>query len=66
MEDDTESNKLSFSQFIESNNIGVKTPWKKATTNSVQSSFSDTADMQKIGVIGTRPEGFDTCDYDSV
>ena len=22
--------------------------------------------MQKIGVIGTRPEGFDTCDYDSV
>ena len=66
MEDDSESNKLSFSQFIESNNIGVKTAWKKATTNNVQPSFGDTADMQKIGVIGTRPEGFDTCDYDSV
>ena len=66
IEDDSESNKLSFSQFIESNNIGVKTAWKKATTNSVQPSFGDTADMQKIGVIGTRPEGFDTCDYDSV
>ena len=66
MEDDSESNKLSFSQFIESNNIGVKTAWKKAKTNNVQPSFGDTADMQKIGVIGTRPEGFDTCDYDSV
>ena len=66
MEDDSESNKLSFSQFIESNNIGVKTAWKKAITKGVQPSFGDTADMQKIGVIGTRPEGFDTCDYDSV
>ncbi|MCH2477615.1 MAG: hypothetical protein MK218_06620 [Gammaproteobacteria bacterium] len=66
MEDDSESNKLSFSQFIESNNIGMKTAWKKAKTNNLQPSFGDTADMQKIGVIGTRPEGFDTCDYDSV
>ena len=66
IEDDSESNKLSFSQFIESNNIGVKTAWKKATTDRNQSNFTDTVDMQKIGVIGTRPEGFDTCDYDSV
>ena len=65
MEDDSEANKLSFSRFIESNNNSVKTVWKKATTNSVQSSFADTIDSQKIGVIGTRPEGFDTCDYDS-
>ena len=66
IEDDSESIKLSFSQFIESNNIGVKTAWKKATTDRNQSNFTDTVDMQKIGVIGTRPEGFDTCDYDSV
>jgi len=65
MEDDSNANKLSFSRFIESNNNSVKTVWKKATTNSVQSSFGDTVDSQKIGVIGTRPEGFDTCDYDS-
>jgi len=65
MEDDSNANKLSFSRFIESNNNSVKTVWKKATTNSVQSSFGDTIDSQKIGVIGTRPEGFDTCDYDS-
>ena len=65
MEDDSKANKLSFSRFIESNNNSVKTVWKKATTNSVQSSFGDTVDSQKIGVIGTRPEGFDTCDYDS-
>ena len=44
----------------------MKTPWKKATTDRNQSNFTDTVDMQKIGVIGTRPEGFDTCDYDSV
>ena len=66
MEEDSKANKLSFSQFIESNNNSVKTLWKKATTDRNQSSFTDTVDMQKIGVIGTRPEGFDTCDYDSV
>ena len=65
MEEDSKANKLSFSQFIESNN-SVKTLWEKATTDRNQSSFTDTVDMQKIGVIGTRPEGFDTCDYDSV
>ena len=66
MEDDSKANKLSFSQFIERNNNSVKTLWKKATTDRNQSSFTDTVDRQKIGVIGTRPEGFDTCDYDSV
>jgi len=66
MEEDSKANKLSFSQFIESNNNSVKTLWKKATTDRNQSSFTDTVDRQKIGVIGTRPEGFDTCDYDSV
>ena len=66
MEEDSKANKLSFSQFIESNNNSVKTLWKKATTDRNQSSFTDTVDMQKIGVIGTRPEGFYTCDYDSV
>ena len=66
MEEDSKANKLSFSQFIESNKNSVKTLWKKATTDRNQSSFTDTVDMQKIGVIGTRPEGFDTCDYDSV
>ena len=65
MEEDSKANKLSFSQFIESNN-SVKTLWKKATMDRNQSSFTDTVDSQKIGVIGTRPEGFDTCDYDSV
>jgi len=66
MEEDSKANKLSFSQFIESNNNSVKTLWKKATTDRNQSNFTDTVDRQKIGVIGTRPEGFDTCDYDSV
>ena len=66
MEEDSKANKLSFSQFIESNNNSVKTLWKKATTDRNQSSFTDTVDRQKIGVIGTRPEGFYTCDYDSV
>ncbi|MFM1594365.1 MAG: hypothetical protein ACKJRS_08375, partial [Woeseiaceae bacterium] len=66
MEEDSKANKLSFSQFIESNNNSVKTSWKKATTDRNQSNFTDTVDRQKIGVIGTRPEGFYTCDYDSV
>ena len=66
MEEDSKANKLSFSQFIESNNNSVKTLWKKATTDRNQSNFTDTVDRQKIGVIGTRPEGFYTCDYDSV
>ena len=66
MEEDSKASRLSFSQFIESNINNVKTSWKKATTDRNQSNFTDTVDRQKIGVIGTRPEGFYTCDYDSV
>ena len=38
--------------------------WNKATISNNQSDFNYTIDKQTIGIIGARPEGFDTCDYD--
>ena len=65
MEKDSKTNQRSFSQFIESSSGNEIVSWKKAAITSNQGDFSYTIDKQTIGIIGTRPEGFDTCDYDS-
>ena len=65
MEKDSKTNQRLFSQFIESSSGNEIVSWKKAAITSNQGDFSYTIDKQTIGIIGTRPEGFDTCDYDS-
>jgi hypothetical protein len=64
MEIDAKVNKLSFSKFIVSSNDNENTSWNEATISNDQIDFNYTIDKQTIGIIGTRPEGFDTCDYD--
>jgi L-fucose isomerase-like protein len=64
MESDAKVNKLSFSKFIASSNHNENTSWNEATISNDQIDFNYTIDKQTIGIIGTRPEGFDTCDYD--
>ncbi len=65
MEKDSKTNQRLFSQFIESSSNNENISWEKATISANQGDFSYTIDKQTIGIIGTRPEGFDTCDYDS-
>ena len=64
MQNDTKFNKLSFSKFIESSNDNENTLWNEATISNNQSDFNYTIDKQTIGIIGAKPEGFYTCDYD--
>ena len=65
MEEDDKANEMSFSNFIESQNESKKIAWDIATIANINADFDYTIDKQTIGIIGTRPEGFDTCDYDS-
>jgi len=65
MEEDDKVNEMSFSNFIESQNESKKIAWDIATIANINADFDYSIDKQTIGIIGTRPEGFDTCDYDS-
>ncbi len=65
MEGDAKANELAFSNFIKSNNESEQDSWSEATISNDQVDFDYTIDKQTIGIIGTRPEGFYTCDYDS-
>ena len=65
MEEDDKNNEMSFSNFIESQNESNKIAWDIATIANINADFDYSIDKQTIGIIGTRPEGFDTCDYDS-
>ena len=65
MEEDDKANEMSFSNFIESQNESNKIAWEIATIANINADFDYSIDKQTIGIIGTRPEGFDTCDYDS-
>ena len=65
MEEDDKANEMSFSNFIESQNESKKIAWDIATIANINADFDYSIDKQTIGIIGTRPEGFDTCDYDS-
>ena len=65
MEEDDKTNEISFSNFIQSQNESKKTSWNIASISDHTVDFDYSIDKQTIGIIGTRPEGFDTCDYDS-
>ena len=65
MEEDDKANEMSFSNFIKSQNESKKIAWDIATIANINADFDYSIDKQTIGIIGTRPEGFDTCDYDS-
>lgn len=65
MEEDDKNNEMSFSNFIEGQNESNKIAWDIATIANINADFDYSIDKQTIGIIGTRPEGFDTCDYDS-
>ena len=65
MEEDDKANEMSFSNFIESQNESKKIAWDIASITNSNADFDYSIDKQTIGIIGTRPEGFDTCDYDS-
>ena len=65
MEEDDKANEMSFSNFIETQNESNKIAWDIATIANINADFDYSIDKQTIGIIGTRPEGFDTCDYDS-
>jgi L-arabinose isomerase len=60
--------KLFFSKFIKKNNKqNKKTKWKKIHLYNVNFPQKlSIAKKQTIGIIGKRPDGFDTCDYDKV
>ncbi len=65
MERDDSINESLFSNFINSSDENEQISWNEATISNNQLDFNYTVDKQTIGIIGTRPEGFDTCDYDS-
>ena len=65
MESDEKVNESSFLSFISSKNEANQLSWKVATITNNHIDFDYTIDKQTIGIIGTRPEGFDTCDYNS-
>ena len=65
MEEDETENEMLFSNFINNQNSSKDTSWNLATISDPQADFDYSIDKQTIGIIGTRPEGFDTCDYDS-
>ena len=65
MDKDDKINEISFNSFIKgkSNSEGIS--WDIASIADENAKFDYSIDRQTIGIIGTRPEGFDTCDYDS-
>ena len=65
MEEDDKANEMSFSNFIEGQSGSEKIEWDIASITNINADFDYSIDKQTIGIIGTRPEGFDTCDYDS-
>ena len=65
MESDEKVNESSFLGFISGTAEVDQLSWKEATISNNHADFDYTIDKQTIGIIGTRPEGFDTCDYDS-
>ena len=65
MEEDDKANEMSFSNFIEGQSGSKKIEWDIASITNSNADFNYSIDKQTIGIIGTRPEGFDTCDYDS-
>ena len=65
MDADEKLNKSLFEGFISGNVIKDQHSWKEASLSNSQTNFDYSIDKQTIGIIGTRPEGFDTCDYDS-
>ena len=65
IESDDSVNKSLFLNFINGSNDNQPLLWNKATLSGNEVDFNYTIDKQTIGIIGTRPEGFDTCDYDS-
>ena len=65
IEEDDKNNEISFSNFIEGQSGSEKIEWDIASITNINVDFDYSIDKQTIGIIGTRPEGFDTCDYDS-
>jgi L-fucose isomerase-like protein len=65
IEEDDKNNEISFSNFIEGQSDSEKIEWDIASITNINADFDYSIDKQTIGIIGTRPEGFDTCDYDS-
>jgi len=65
IENNDEANKRLFSNFINEDNKIEDTAWNVASISNENTVFDYTIDKQTIGIIGTRPEGFNTCDYDS-
>jgi L-fucose isomerase-like protein len=65
MEEDDKINEMSFNSFIKGESNDKETSWDIASIADENAKFDYSIDKQTIGIIGTRPEGFDTCDYDS-
>ena len=65
MGEDDKINEMSFNSFIKGESNEKETSWDIASINDENATFDYSIDKQTIGIIGTRPEGFDTCDYDS-
>ena len=65
MEEDDKINEMSFNSFIKGESNDKETSWDIASITDENAKFDYSIDKQTIGIIGTRPEGFDTCDYDS-
>ena len=65
IEEDDKNNEISFSNFIKGQSGSEKIEWDIASITNINADFDYSIDKQTIGIIGTRPEGFDTCDYDS-
>ena len=65
MDEDDKINEMSFNSFIKGESNDKETSWDIASIADENAKFDYSIDKQTIGIIGTRPEGFDTCDYDS-
>ena len=65
MDEDDKINEMSFNSFIKGESNDKETSWDIASITDENAKFDYSIDKQTIGIIGTRPEGFDTCDYDS-
>ena len=65
IEEDDKNNEIAFSNFIKGQSGSEKIEWDIASITNINADFDYSIDKQTIGIIGTRPEGFDTCDYDS-
>ena len=65
MENDDKQNKSVFLDFINGSNSSNIATWNVATISNEKANFDYSIDKQTIGIIGIRPEGFSTCDYNS-